>query len=376
MNDAEVHEKMKFVDMFSSSYELARERFRSLSKTHQGQCLSYSIDQVGSQGENLSIDVSRFGRDDAKKLLVISSGTHGIEGFFGSAVQLAMIEHKMASYLSDPDCAVLLIHAVNPYGFSHLRRVNEDNVDLNRNFLLEHEEYEGSPDRYASLDPLLNPKTPPKSELFFLRAVYRIIRHGFRALKAAVAGGQYEFEQGLFFGGYKASKSNDIVTTHLSDWIGGAEKVIHLDFHTGLGASGSYVLAASQNIPDTDMTWLMKNFDQTRVQNLDAGGVLYQIRGEFTYYCRHICTHTQYYPILAEFGTYPILKVLHALREENRATHWASEDDQLLKMTRRQLKEVFVPSSPSWRETVVKEALTIVDHSLKALSEEVNRENE
>jgi predicted deacylase len=29
---------------------------------------------------------------------------------------------------------MILIHALNPYGFAWLRRVNEDNVDLNRNF--------------------------------------------------------------------------------------------------------------------------------------------------------------------------------------------------------------------------------------------------
>ena len=65
---------------------------------------------------------------------------------------------------SDWECSWLrcvLLHALNPYGFAWLRRVNEHNVDLNRNFLLPGEAYRGSPAGYAALDPLLNPKSPP-----------------------------------------------------------------------------------------------------------------------------------------------------------------------------------------------------------------------
>ena len=52
--------------------------------------------------------------------------------------------------------------SLNPYGFAHLRRVNEQNIDLNRNFLLPGERFEGADPTYASLDGLLNPTSPPQ----------------------------------------------------------------------------------------------------------------------------------------------------------------------------------------------------------------------
>ena len=92
--------------------------------------------------------------------------------------------------------ALVLIHALNPYGFAWVRRANEENVDLNRNFLLAGEPYAGSPARYAALDALLNPKHPPRRlDLFRLRAMASILRHGMPQLKQAVAGGQYDFPQ-------------------------------------------------------------------------------------------------------------------------------------------------------------------------------------
>ena len=59
--------------------------------------------------------------------------------------------------MAAPPLRCVLLHALNPFGFAWRRRVNEDNVDLNRNFLLDDEGYVGCPDGYAHLDPLLLP---------------------------------------------------------------------------------------------------------------------------------------------------------------------------------------------------------------------------
>ena len=242
-----------YTDYFSVNYEQARARFKELSKKHQGQLWSYPINQQSPNGDELSIDVARFGSAQSRRCLVLSSGTHGVEGFFGSAVQLALIETLLTNLLKKHEIAIVLIHAVNPYGFAHLRRVNEDNIDLNRNFMTEEDSYEGVDPQYGEMDPLLNPKTPPiDNEFFVLKAILKIIKHGFSALKNSVAQGQYEYEKGLFFGGKEGSVSKSIITQYLPEWIQGSRQVIHLDFHTGLGKWSSYVLAASQNIPQED----------------------------------------------------------------------------------------------------------------------------
>ena len=43
----------------------------------------------GPDGNELSLDVARKGPEDARKLLVVSSGTHGVEGYFGVSLKLS-----------------------------------------------------------------------------------------------------------------------------------------------------------------------------------------------------------------------------------------------------------------------------------------------
>eukprot|EP01032_Pedospumella_encystans_P016815 gene16815-19167_t len=85
----------------------------------------------GAQGEELAMDVAVQGPADAAQVLMTTSAVHGIEGFCGSAIQTGLL-HSLSL---PPGVAVVHVHAVNPHGFSHARRVNEDNVDLNRNFI-------------------------------------------------------------------------------------------------------------------------------------------------------------------------------------------------------------------------------------------------
>lgn len=359
---------LKRAQYFSSSYHEARERLLNRLTERGAERWRYELNGVGPSGEPLSIDVARLGAPEARRALLISSGTHGVEGFFGSAVQLAALDGPLLSLAEHPELAVIYIHAVNPYGFAHRRRVNEQNIDLNRNFLGAEERYEGVDPAYSLLNGLLNPASPPqRGELFWLKTLAQIARHGFQALKCAVAQGQYEFERGLFFGGHGPSRSCELITQHLPEWLGGSERVVHLDLHTGLGRWGSYVLAASQGIPSSELSWLMSHFDQDKVQRLSARGVLYPIRGEFTYACRQMMSDRSYYPILLEVGTFHILRVLSALRAENRVTHWGDPSSRSGERARAALKEVFCPESPAWREEVLNQALKVIQQAKSAL---------
>ena len=82
-----------------------------------------------------------------------------------------------------------------------LRRVNEHNVDLNRNFLGADETYQGAPEGYDELDAFLNPPRPSSWGPFYPRAGWLILRVGLPTLRQTVAGGQYVNPKGLFFGG-------------------------------------------------------------------------------------------------------------------------------------------------------------------------------
>src|SRR5204862_4906486 len=105
---------------------------------------------------DLTIDAAVFGAGRPRRVVLVTSGLHGVEGFVGSAVQAALLEDAFTSWQPPAGAAVVLLHALDPFGFDQLRRTNADNIDLNRNFLRPGEAYAGSPPGYAALDPLLN----------------------------------------------------------------------------------------------------------------------------------------------------------------------------------------------------------------------------
>ncbi len=220
-------------------------------------------------------------------VLVVSSGLHGVEGFLGAAVQQAMLADDALVDAWPRGVSIVLVHALNPYGFAWVRRVNESNVDLNRNFLLAGDAYRGSPARYAALDGLLNPKWPPRRfDPFRLRALLSIVRFGMPELKQAIAGGQFDFPQGLFFGGHEPAPTHRLLAEHLPRWIGQARTVVHLDFHSGLGRRGTYQLLIEPGLGPTRFAWLRQHFGELVHHSYADDSIAYQTRGGLGTWCR------------------------------------------------------------------------------------------
>src|SRR5262252_5152727 len=125
---------MPIADYFSANYREARERFCAAAERASARLGRYLLpERHGPQGESLSIDVARLGPERSRDALVVLSGTHGVEGLAGAGCQVGFLTDRLYEALPSSACA-LLVHALNPHGFAWLRRVNEDNVDLNRNF--------------------------------------------------------------------------------------------------------------------------------------------------------------------------------------------------------------------------------------------------
>src|SRR5262249_29155970 len=119
---------------FSSTYAAARDKFQYAARRAGAQLEAYHNPAIGPAGERLATDIARLGPEDAARMLVVIAGTHGVEGFCGSAIQTGWLGEGIAAELP-ADTALLLVHAMNPYGFAWLRRVNEENVDINRNYI-------------------------------------------------------------------------------------------------------------------------------------------------------------------------------------------------------------------------------------------------
>jgi hypothetical protein len=354
------------IDAFSRSYQVARERFHEAVRAVAGELEQHPLPGRGPDGCELAVDVALVGARNPRRAVVVSSGLHGVEGFFGSAVQLEWLCRIRDGGASIPGgTLVVLLHTVNPFGFAWRRRGNEHNVDLNRNFLAAGESYAGTPEHYDRVHALLNPPTPPaRFDAFRLQAAWAVRRHGLAALQDAVATGQYEHPAGLFFGGRAAAASTRLVQERFRGWTRGAEEVMHLDVHTGLGDYANYrLLIEPPHVHDLD--WYRARFDPDRVAAV-GGDTPYAARGVMgAWLARHAGLRGYRFACL-EFGTYAPLRVLAALRAENRAHHHSAPGSPACERAKRNLVECFCPASRFWRRKALERALEVVRQAVGA----------
>lgn len=330
--------------VLASSYFEAREQFRGLVDLLRWPRVAHAISSRGPAGEELTIDVAWS--DDRRDLptLIISSGLHGVEGFFGSNAQLHLLHDVGTRELDPRGVRLVFMHALNPYGFAHGRRFDAENIDPNRNFLLPGETFGGAPAGYAELDPLLNPHSPQTAgDCFQMRAGLMVLRHGMPKLKQAIATGQYEFPQGLFFGGRQACETQQILQQHLSALVSGAPRVVHFDLHTGLGKRGTGKLLLDSPLTAPQQIWMDQHLGTDTYEVCNATGVAYQARGGFGPWCVANSGVPDYLFACAEFGSYSPLRVLAGLRAENREHHWGQPGSASYVRAKRHLREVFDP---------------------------------
>jgi hypothetical protein len=328
---------------------------------------AHPIGVAGPAGGELTIDVACSPSQGADKSLVVSSALHGVEGFFGSAVQLGLLE-QWASRSAAPVRCVFL-HGLNPFGFAWIRRVDEQNVDPNRNFLLSEERYEGSSAGYAGLDGLLNPRCPPSWwEPFTLKALWSIARYGMPALRQAVAAGQYEFPRGLFFGGTGASRTHELLGGNLERWLRGSRDVVHLDFHTGLGPNGACKLMIDYTPSERQRSRLADWFGIDSFEVCDSSNIAYDVRGGFGRWCVSRNLAPDYLFAGAEFGTYGPIQMLAGLRAENQAHHWGMASAPSSVRAKHRLKELFCPSAQTWRLQVLERSFDLAARAVRGLT--------
>ncbi|HVC31225.1 MAG TPA: DUF2817 domain-containing protein, partial [Steroidobacteraceae bacterium] len=231
---------MPICEYFSRDYASARRRFQSAAARAGASLTSHVLPgHAGPSGEALAIDVARLGNPDAQSALLVISGTHGIEGYAGSGCQVGLLEDRFHEALPGSAC-LLLLHALNPHGFAWLRRVNEDGIDLNRNFI----DFSQPLPSSAAYEALHDWLVPADWDGEARRAADAALMafgqtHGMPALQTAVSGGQYTRPGGLFYGGTRESWSALTLARILTEVLPGTVRRLGvLDLHTGLGPAG------------------------------------------------------------------------------------------------------------------------------------------
>jgi hypothetical protein len=389
---------MSYLRFYCADYDSARRQFRDLAAQRGFQQEFYPLDSDhlrGPHGEELTVDVATRGAERPRRTLIVSSGLHGVEGYFGSAVQLAWLD----ALRTEPpaECRWVLVHGLNPYAFAWQRRWNENNVDLNRNFFRGEAEtnddhFHASQQVYGEWNRLLNPPHPPRRyEPFRLKVllslwqqswkarmrlppaerpspvrVGQVLRLGLNELLGSLPVGQYKHPRGLFYGGANEEWSTRLVQKQIADWVGDSETIIHVDIHTGLFRFGDYKLLVEFSPNSQRYEWLSSFVDTERL-NSNCGTTPYLARGTMTGYLQERLADRWYVGVTAEFGTYRPLQMLMALRAENQAHHHWRPGESGYRRVKQQLLDAFCPRSRPWRETTVRQGVSIIDQMVHGL---------
>ena len=316
-------------------------------------------------GEPLYVDVLHLGPVDAAERILVSCGLHGAEAFFGAPVLHTWLADVAAGDRPGPrEVRITLVHPLNPHGFAWCTRVNEDNVDPNRNFLLPGQAFAGCPDTYRKLDSLLNPSAMPgRLEPFKLKMLAVLLRHGMAALKQAVAGGQYEFPHGLFYGGQGPVATQGLLADWLPVWTAGAERVLHIDYHTGLGRRGACAILCDEVWSGADLDFLAQIFGRQNISLPESKDLEYAAQGSIGAWCHHTAG-IRYLTAGPEYGTYPPLTMLAGLREDNAARRHLAYDHPRRVQARERLRELFCPASPAWRHWAIRHGADLIHKAL------------
>ena len=360
---------------FSSSYQAARVKFLEGAATAGWTLESHVHPLEGRDGEVLAMDVARSGALNAKKLLIISSACHGVEGYCGSGVQVfAAHDAEWLAHAQAKGVAVLYIHALNPYGFSHIRRVTQENVDLNRNF---HDFSKPLPvnEPYREIADLMVPKIWPPDAVNAEAVASFITTRGMPAFQAAMSRGQHEFPNGLFFGGTAPTWSNQTLRGVLRQHAGHAGNVAWIDIHTGLGPSG-HGERIYAGLDDADSLARARAWwgggageSATPVTSIyDGSSASAFLTGLMWMSLNQECPQAQYTGIAMEYGTLPMADVSYALR----ADHWLHVNPQtpvvLARQIKAQLLAAFYTDTDAWKGQVIAQARQSMFQAVQGLS--------
>lgn len=307
------------VELFSCNYSQARERFCAEAKKSVFLLNKFVLpDITGPEEEALRVDVATRQAASPRSILFMVSGLHGVEGYCGSACQLGFLQHQLFDAFP-ADCTIVLIHAANPFGFAWNRRVNEEYVDVNRNFCPVDASRPDST-AYEELHPYLVPEDWFGAERQRADDALRayIGTKEMLAIQAAVQPGQFSRPDGLFYGGSRETWSNKvlhrIVSEHVSQSV---ETIVVIDFHTGLGPTGYGEPICM--IPGDDAfqrATRMFGQDVTSPFGLSALSSSAAVRGSLAELFATASCNANVIAIALEFGTIEILNVLNVLRAD------------------------------------------------------------
>jgi len=322
----------------------------------------------GRDGKPLFLDTAVIGPRDAKKALLLISATHGVEGYFGSGVQTGLLREGLAGR-APKDTKVVLLHALNPYGFSWDRRVNEDNADINRNCV----DFAHPPanEPYDKLAAAISPRDISDEGMISanVKLIEYLKSHGAFALQEAISKGQYKYPDGVYYGGAKEAWSVKMLKDVFVETLAHVKKLTVIDFHTGLGDFGAGEMI-TEDLPDSAAYKRARAMWGKRVASSEAGeSVSAPLSGTIDKAVAKWLKAVELTFAALEVGTRDTRAVFNALRKDNWLHCFAPGrfKNKAAEAIRLELRDAFYPDTAEWKRMVWGHADEVVTAALQAL---------
>ena len=356
--------------LFPVSYEQSRTRFRQMLPEIKKFWPDAALHQHSlRQFPDLAIDwIKASGKTATNKLLVFTTGEHGIEGFVGSA----MLELFFQKYLLelDPDTTgLVLVHAIDPWGMKYFRRTNPNNVDLNRNFVWE----------ISQLEDKFNPTYHEFHHFFggerkigplglenlgfisgYLTNLFTIGKAKFWAAKNL---GQYAFPKGIHYGGTEIQEEVETTKAIFREAFEACGKILHFDMHTGYGPRYQMTIVNSVFEPKSSAEFIQElNYPLVAAMTADE---FYEVRGDMVDYVYQLRDREfpdcDLYSTAFEFGTFgdshgDNYRQMRAMVLENRLYWYGAYSKHVKSAVRKIFRESFYPCEVAWRQKAIEDA--------------------
>ncbi|HKJ37167.1 MAG TPA: M14 family metallopeptidase [Anaerolineales bacterium] len=367
------------LSLFPETYETSRERFRNDLAVIQKYWPQAELSHYKIAGdEDLTIDwIHSSALDKNDKVLLFTTAEHGIEGYVGSAMLQRFID-KFLQRLDPRTTGLLLVHTINPWGMKYHRRVNPNNVDLNRTFLWDNSFNKSINPNYDKLLDIIRANKPLKHLAlsnfeYYLKLIQKVLQMGWSSFKSASLLGQYRHPDGLFYGGEGYQEETKVMIGLYRDAFSRYDQILHLDIHTGYGPRFQMSLVNSVH-EDRSPKELADKFNYPLVVAANPQE-FYAIQGDMIDFIYEMWQHDfpekKLFATSFEFGTYGDkfkgrVGMQHAMSFENRLYWHGADNDKLATKVRENFEELFNPAAPGWREKAMQDADQAFEGILKA----------
>lgn len=338
------------IEPLRATYAEARAAFGDAARAAGARITSHLHPGRGPDGEELAVDVASLGPDDATDLVLVVSGTHGVEGYCGSALQtqwLRTCRHERPEHVR-----VVMLHGFNPHGFAWVRRVNEDNVDLNRNFVDWTLPPPANPE-YAEIADLVVPTdwTEAEQQRTTLELLAIAEERGWQHLQTVISSGQYSHPTGVFHGGNGPVWSHSLLLDVAATELASCRRLTIIDLHSGLGPWGHGELIVHEPVGSPGHERARETWGEVR--SMTSGeSVSAVLQGDWLAAIPDLVTDSEVTAAALEFGTVDIVSVVQALR----ADAWLHAHGDPLgaeaPAIRAQVRAAFADDDPGWIATL------------------------